>query len=254
MKRAWIDIATLALLALPAVAQVRGVPASVTSMAPWRSFTPGPPASVTSLGPNGFSAPCSSPGPLIPSAMGCTPTQFTTGNFFPVPRDRGKINLHPRHRYGGAYAYPVYVPYAYPVMAEPVPEVEAEQEPPALTVFENRPTYQRPPYGNAVESARYGTHYFDGQQPAAPAAPSGPAPDTTSAPPDTREQEPILLIFRDGHQQEVKNYAIIGQTLYDLGTFVARKIPLAALDLKATLKANDERGVEFSLPSSVHLD
>ena len=36
-----------------------------------------------------------------------------------------------------------------------------------------------------------------------------------------------------------------------IGTFVAQKIPLADLNLKATLKANDDRGVEFSLPAGL---
>ena len=65
---------------------------------------------------------------------------------------------------------------------------------------------------------------------------------------------PVVLVYKDGHQQEVKNYAIVGQTLYDLGTFVAHKIPLASLNLEATVKANEDRGVEFTLPSSVKVD
>src|SRR5258708_6059851 len=36
------------------VAQIRGIPASVTSTGPGRSFSQGIPASVTSLGPRGF--------------------------------------------------------------------------------------------------------------------------------------------------------------------------------------------------------
>jgi hypothetical protein len=229
----------------PAAAQIRGAPASVTSMAPWRGVTPGPPASVTSLGPNGFSSPCSGVGPLIPSAMGCTPTEFTSGFFFPDARDRGRVNLGShRHRRSntGAY-YPVYVPYAYPVASEAGPEDAAEPDPPAPTIFERRPT-------SAAPDARYGSHYVDGRerQPA-----TTPAPQELS-PADARQQIPVVLIYRDGHEQEVTNYAIVGQTLYDLGTFVAHKIPLADLNLKATIKANDDRGVEFTVPTSVKGD
>jgi hypothetical protein len=61
----------------------------------------------------------------------------------------------------------------------------------------------------------------------------------------------IVLIYKDGHQRELQNYAIMGNYVYDIGTFVAQKIALADLNLKATLKANDERGVDFSLPASV---
>jgi hypothetical protein len=241
MKLAWYLAAVVALaLGLPAMGQIRGVPASVTSMAPGRSFNPGPPASVTSLGPHGFSSPCSSVGPLIPSAMGCTPSQFTSSFFYPDGRNRGPVNLrNKRHRnnnYRGAY--PIYVPYAYPVAvdAEPAVEEEAEPDPPAPTVFEHRPVRERVPASSRVA------------QQAAAETPEEPSPA------DARQQIPVVLVYLDGHQQQVTNYAIVGQTLYDLGTFVAHKIPLAELNLKATVKANDDRGVEFSVPAWVKAD
>jgi hypothetical protein len=243
MKRAWYLAAVVALaLVVPAMGQIRGVPASVTSMVPGRSYNPGPPASVTSLGPLGYSSPCS--GPLIPSAMGCTSTQFTSGFYLPDGRRHGPINLgsHRRRRSNTGAYYPVYVPYAYPVAVEPDPGEEdmAEPDPPAPTIFEHRPTTARVP----ASDPRYGAHYL--AQPAAPAADPAPAGDRPSI--------PIVLIYRDGHEQEISNYAIVGQTLYDLGTFVAHKIPLADLNLKATVKVNDDRGVEFALPASVKLD
>jgi hypothetical protein len=243
MKRAWYLAAVVALaLVVPAMGQIRGVPASVTSMAPGRGLNPGPPASVTSLGPFGYSSPCSGAGPLIPSAMGCTPTQFTNSFFFPDGRNHG-VNLgsHRRRRSNTGAYYPVYVPYAYPVAAEPNPEDMAEPDPPAPTIFEHRPIARVP-----ASDSRYGTHYLDERD--QPSAAPGPAPA------DDRPSIPIVLIYRDGHEQEVSNYAIVGQTLYDLGTFVAHKIPLADLNLKATVKANDDRGVEFALPASVKLD
>ena len=60
---------------------------------------------------------------------------------------------------------------------------------------------------------------------------------------------PTLLIFRDQHQKEVTNYAIVGQTLWNFTPQRKEKIPLADLDLAATVKANDDRGVPFSVPS-----
>ncbi len=57
-----------------------------------------------------------------------------------------------------------------------------------------------------------------------------------------------VLVFKDQHIQEVRNYAIIGQTLWVFSEQHAKKIPLAQLDLPATTKLNDERGVEFRLP------
>jgi hypothetical protein len=58
-----------------------------------------------------------------------------------------------------------------------------------------------------------------------------------------------VLVFRDQHRQEVTNYAISGGTLWVLNDHVvAKKVPLNELDLAATAKANDERGVEFQVP------
>jgi len=57
-----------------------------------------------------------------------------------------------------------------------------------------------------------------------------------------------MLIFKDGHQLEIENYAIVNQTLYDLTPGHRRKIALADLDLPATQKQNDDHGVPFDLP------
>jgi len=56
------------------------------------------------------------------------------------------------------------------------------------------------------------------------------------------------LVFRDKHTEEVQNYAIVGQTLWILSAQRARKIALTELDIPATKKANDDRGVDFQLP------
>lgn len=61
---------------------------------------------------------------------------------------------------------------------------------------------------------------------------------------------PTLLIFRDGHQKEVGNYAIVGQNLLDLTPQHHAKIPLSDLDVPATVKANDDRGVTFRVPGA----
>jgi hypothetical protein len=67
-------------------------------------------------------------------------------------------------------------------------------------------------------------------------------------------QPSTVLVFKDGHQLEVENYAIVGTTLYDLSDGRSRKVQLADLDLGATLKENDQRGVEFQLPAGTKLD
>src|SRR5438876_826553 len=62
------------------------------------------------------------------------------------------------------------------------------------------------------------------------------------------DQPQTVLVFKDGHQAEIQNYAVVGQTLYDLSPGHYRKIALADLDLKATAKENDDRGISFQLP------
>lgn len=57
-----------------------------------------------------------------------------------------------------------------------------------------------------------------------------------------------LLVFRDQHKKEVQNYAIVGQTLWNFAPQHTEKISLADLDIAATTKANDERGVDFRVP------
>jgi hypothetical protein len=57
-----------------------------------------------------------------------------------------------------------------------------------------------------------------------------------------------VLVFRDQHRQEVRNYAIAGGTLWVLNEQTAKKISLADLDLAATVRMNDERGVDFQVP------
>jgi hypothetical protein len=73
---------------------------------------------------------------------------------------------------------------------------------------------------------------------------------SASAPQQKAEQEqhPTVLVFGDQHRQEVQNYAIVGPTLWILDAQRATKLPLSSLDIEATTKANEERGVQFRVP------
>ena len=73
----------------------------------------------------------------------------------------------------------------------------------------------------------------------APASPAPPADDRTTM---------TVIVFRDGHRTEVRNYAIIGSTLWVYSEDDSKKIPLEQIDLPATKNANTERGVTFQLP------
>ena len=61
---------------------------------------------------------------------------------------------------------------------------------------------------------------------------------------------PAVLVYRDGHRDEAQNYAVLGQTVWVFGEQGSRRIALADLDLEATKRLNDERGVEFVSPHS----
>jgi hypothetical protein len=76
-----------------------------------------------------------------------------------------------------------------------------------------------------------------------------------SAPPPPREHSELneaapatVLVFRDEHKQEIHNYAIVGQTLWNFNPQHTQKIPLSDLDIPATTKENEDRGVDFRLP------
>jgi hypothetical protein len=66
---------------------------------------------------------------------------------------------------------------------------------------------------------------------------------------------PAVLVFRDGHQEEIGKYVIIGSTIYARADYWrsgswTRKVEIAELDVPTTLKVNQQRGAQFRLPSS----
>ena len=80
----------------------------------------------------------------------------------------------------------------------------------------------------------------------APASSSSAAPATSKP---RNDDPPTTLVFRDGKRLETQNYAIVGNTLWlmaDNGHM--QKVPLSELDREATLKSNEDRGVDFRVP------
>ncbi len=66
---------------------------------------------------------------------------------------------------------------------------------------------------------------------------------------------PAVIVFRDGHSEEVGRYTIRDGVLYTNAEYwsaasATRKIPLSELDIPASLRINNERGTKFNLPSS----
>ena len=228
IRPSYLLSAVLALLlcaAQPLPAQVHGVPASVSSFGfgGSTSMAPGVPASVTSLGPNGFNSPR-----FFNNCCG--------NAFFPANNRPRVFVSHRRHLHGNFFpAVPVYgVPYYPQVLMEP--DVAEEDDYAAgPTVFErhgSRGSYVRP---------------RDTEPVTVPAATTRPAEPEPVVP-----QPSTVLVFKDGHQAEVQNYAIVADTLFDLSEGRTHKIQLADLDLSATRKVNDDRGVDFQVPSKTN--
>ena len=86
----------------------------------------------------------------------------------------------------------------------------------------------------------------------APSAVADPQPPPRQQPSAQKDPSPsdlsTVLVFRDQRIQEVKNYAIVGQTLVVIADQRQKKIPLSDLDLATTARLNEERGVAFQLP------
>jgi hypothetical protein len=71
----------------------------------------------------------------------------------------------------------------------------------------------------------------------------------------THKLVPVLLVFRDGHHEEVSDYTIANGILYASGNYYTngywnKKIDLTTLNLAGTQQANANRNVNFVLPSS----
>jgi len=235
------SVALFSLLVVPLLlvsssrAQINGAPASVTSPGFGGHAINGPRSSVTSLGPNGYA-----PGPGV---------SFSTGIPFDGHRGDGERQHRgdrerQHHHHFVPYVPPVYygvpIPYAVDIgAAEDNADTDADEQDADYqggpTVFDRRGS-GRDSYVPPVRNA--------------PAPHSADRTDDATAPAAPDALEPTTLVFKDGHKLEVGNYAIIGQTLFDMTPGHARKVPLSDLDLEATRRQNDERGITFQLPIS----
>lgn len=235
---ALVVVGLIFLVLVPAaIAQINGTPASVTSINSGGrlSSAPGVPASVTSLGPNGIQP----NNPFFNQPACCINPLFPVNPNPPLIRR----HHHQRGQFFPAGGAAVYIPYAYPVVgeyeamdgaADQVENRRAEDDRGGPTIFDRR--------GPGTPDRSYADAY--------PERSDRPQTATEAAPAETSvaDQPQTLLVFKDGHQLEVQDYAVIGDMLYDLTPGRHHKIPLAELDLASTAKQNDERGIDFKLP------
>lgn len=65
---------------------------------------------------------------------------------------------------------------------------------------------------------------------------------------------PAILVYRDGHREEVRDYAIVGGVMYARGDYYrdgywTKTVQISALDVPATMSANESNSVKFVLPA-----
>jgi hypothetical protein len=145
----------------------------------------------------------------------------------------------------GAPPQVVYVPVSPPAPEPPPKPAEAE-----VIELQGDHWVRLSPNGPplVVGGSTQQQHAAISQSPAtvAPASPAHVA--ATVTPPSA------MLVFRDGHQEAIGRYTIMGTTIYvstEYWTSGAwtRRVQIAELDVPATLKLNRERGANFRLPS-----
>jgi hypothetical protein len=229
------------LAVLPAFAQIHGTPPSITSFgATGIGFMPRP--SITSLGPFGWQVPNQFfpnqpffPGGVIPGLTGPFPGPFGvpfTGPFGGPFNGGNRPGVSPV-----VISAPYPVPYPVVVMGDPSDPADlVNGQDPRTTPMNYTPA--RNPNSAAVAPVPS----LSGQ------AVGNPSP--AAAPQPVADQQPTVLVFRNGKRLEVRNYAIVGNEIVNLSGTGPRKIAVSDLDLNATSRVNDDRAVNFRLPAS----
>lgn len=163
-----------------------------------------------------------------------------------------------------------YVPYFYddydsePATSEPPPQTVEPAAQPAPAVAVSKPGLVLELQGDHwVRLTNYGELQTAEQSTQTALQPgSKPLPSPVPAGNPRRSQvvdaaaplPPAVLVFRDGHKEEISKYTIVGTTIYTSSDYWnsgswTRKIQIAELDVPETLKLSHERGAKFVLPS-----
>lgn len=231
-----------------------------------QTFSRGVPASAMSPEPDGrqHGVPASAVSPVPPQPGVHAQRQF--GNTF-VNRGPRRRFVTQRNHSNAFVAVPVFYPvYGYGDPSYPVadPYVPVTQEQAAANPSDNddpgadfgdhelQAAYlqgARDALAHERDNIRKSDRFADSHD-----SPSG-RKDARSDPPAGAPQPAkednspaTVFIFKDGHQIETHNFAIVGQTLYDFSNTGLKKVQLADMDKDATMKANDDRGITVKLP------
>lgn len=234
------SLASFAVLLFPLLI-VSSSPAQIGGVSPGalHSVPIGPPTAVRVPPPTAVLVPPPTGAAPVHSAFARSGLAHPAG--IPRPSHSQDNGHHSHHDANGVAIYPYLypVPYGADVSDSNTagPNDAEYQAGPAMGDPRNygADAYVRP---LPVDPAQYVSAENNLADPAA----ADPVPDPA--------QPPTTLVFKDGHQLQLNNYAIVSQTLYDFTPGHPRKIALSDLDLQATQKQNDDHGVIFELPTS----
>src|SRR5713101_1332213 len=194
-----------------------------------------------------------------PPSPAANPSSGRSGVTFNFGHSRFPHRFGPRTIFFGApYFYPDYDDYiSEPVATEPPPVVVVQSAPaatqvpaaapePLLLEWQGDHWVRVTSYGQSATGAQPDYSARSNRR----SAPS--ARHSAGQPPS--ELPPAVLVFRDGRKEEVSSYTIVGGTMYTKADYWTsgswtKKIQIADLDLPATLRLNQERGVKFALPA-----
>jgi hypothetical protein len=149
--------------------------------------------------------------------------------------------FYPDYEPGGPYTEEAPAPQ---LMMAPLADNSSRRAKPSPLLIEWRgDRYVR--YGGAEETDQRGN----------PTYPDYAESATTKTPAAPVSSTPAVLVYRDGHRQDISDYAIADGVIYVRGSYwqnssQPKAIPLLALDPAATMQANEQRGVKFILPSA----
>jgi hypothetical protein len=148
----------------------------------------------------------------------------------------------------GFFGLPYYVdPMAFVDASDDDTAQQAQPAAPARPDYGPQAPYPRAPYGEGPYDQGYGA------PPRPPYSPEGyPAPqqqNTAAAQSDGLDHPAVTLVFNDGRPPEqVHSYVLTGSSVFIAEHGHQRVIPIAELDLPATIAQNREAGVDFTLP------
>jgi hypothetical protein len=210
---------------------------------------------------------------VLGASLFVQPAKAQRGVPYGSGRGRGSFA---RARRAGRF-FPGFYPYLFPDYDDYGPEPGLVEAPAPQTIIVQSaqpvatatvPTPAKPSEPLVIELdgdhwvrlTNSGESQVGGPYGAVPQSEQGAGPRSTS---NTRRAEtaeaenelpPAVLVFRDGHKEQVRKYMVMGTTIYTNSDYWTsgswtRKIQIAELDVPATLKLNQEQGAKFSLPS-----